>query len=78
MCRIFLEELRALERPFDAVALEELREFCSRPFDPCDVLHLRRKVYLKALEVKLEGKERIGRNHRRTTARRFEVMESTK
>lgn len=62
MSRIFLEEIRALERPFDAAALEELREFCSRPVDPTDKSHIRRKRFLKALEAKYAMEERVGRN----------------
>ncbi|KAG7006971.1 hypothetical protein G7Y79_00012g033070 [Physcia stellaris] len=73
---VFLEELRVLGRPFDPTTLEELKQFCARPVDASDELHVRRKVFLNALKARLVREQKIQRNLKRSQGR-FQKAEDT-
>ncbi|KAL8687853.1 MAG: hypothetical protein Q9218_006086 [Villophora microphyllina] len=70
----FLEELRILERPFDATTFVELQDFCSRPWIIEDESYKNRRKFLAAFAAKLE-KETKARRKAKVQSGRFQTME---
>lgn len=65
-----------LGRLFDPTMLEEFKQFCARPVDASDELHVRRKVFLNALKARLVKEQKIQRNLKRSQGR-FQRAEDT-